>query len=60
MKYYSEISHIVNGALTSYCHMVMAYIQQLADKLTAVGEAKAAKGLTQKLSQVNPPAIQTQ
>lgn len=60
MKYYSEISKIVNGALTGDHKMVISYTHLLSEKLAKDGEEAAAKGLTQKISSVNAQSINTQ
>jgi AAA+ superfamily predicted ATPase len=46
MKYFTEISHIVRGALNTDHKMVTAYTQQLIEKLTDDGEHLAVKGLS--------------
>lgn len=49
MKYYTEISNIVRGALTSNPKHVSLYTQQLIEKLKADGEILAVKGLSEQL-----------
>ncbi|WP_027253518.1 AAA family ATPase [Photobacterium halotolerans] len=49
MKYYTEISHIVRGAMNSDKKVVSAYTNQLVEKLAADGEVLAAKGLGEQL-----------
>ncbi|MFP2769271.1 MULTISPECIES: AAA family ATPase [Oceanisphaera] len=49
MKYYTEISNIVRGALASDRKHVSIYIQQLIEKLKADGENLAVKGLIEQL-----------
>ncbi|HCH2100230.1 TPA: ATP-binding protein [Vibrio parahaemolyticus] len=50
MKYFTEISNLVRGALVKDEQVVSAYTQQLIEKLTSDGEVLAAKGLTEQLS----------
>ncbi|TCK09079.1 AAA family ATPase [Marinobacterium mangrovicola] len=49
MKYYTEISNIVRGALASDRKHVSLYIQQLIEKLKVDGEQLAVKGLSEQL-----------
>lgn len=60
MKYYSELSKIVKGALSGDQKRVVAYVQLLVEKLQADGEVVAAKGLQANLTsmkQVNPAMV---
>ncbi|HIF9182342.1 TPA: AAA family ATPase [Photobacterium damselae] len=50
MKYFNEISHIIQGAMSEDKRMVKAYTQQLIDKLSKDGEKLAAKGLVEHMS----------
>ncbi|EPF2927892.1 AAA family ATPase [Vibrio navarrensis] len=50
MKYFTEISHIVRGAMSGNKKVVSAYTSQLIEKLTEDGEALAAKGLSEQLA----------
>lgn len=50
MKYYTEISHIVRGAVGNDKKAVEAYTHQLINKLTADGEFIAVKGLSESLN----------
>lgn len=59
MKYYTEISHIVRGALKSDTTVVSAYTQQLIDKLHTDGEILAVKGLTEQLNFTNKDAMKS-
>ncbi|MDN3696985.1 ATP-binding protein [Vibrio cortegadensis] len=52
MKYYTEISHIVRGALRSDKSIVSAYTQQLIEKLSTDGEILAVKGLSDQLNSI--------
>jgi hypothetical protein len=45
MKYYSEISNIVKGALSNDRKLVFSYAQALHEKLQSDGEVLAAKGI---------------
>jgi len=45
MKYYSEISNIVKGALSNDRKLVASYAQALHEKLQSDGEVLAAKGI---------------
>lgn len=49
MKYYTEISNIVRGALTNDRKHVSVYLQQLIEKLKTDGENLAVKGLSEQL-----------
>lgn len=60
MKYYSEISKIVNGALIGDHKMVISYTHLLSEKLLKDGEHNAAKGLTQRISSINTQTINSQ
>lgn len=60
MKYYSEISKIVKGALMSDRDLVVAYTHALLDKLRADGEVLAAKGLSEGLANTQSSSISTQ
>ena len=53
MKYYTEISNIVRGALATDSQYVSAYTQQLIGKLKVDGENLAVKGLTEQLEGSN-------
>ena len=50
MKYYTEISHIVRGAVGNDRKAVEAYTRQLLEKLTEDGEIIAVKGLNESLN----------
>ncbi|MGX9419234.1 AAA family ATPase [Vibrio sp. WJH972] len=50
MKYFNEISYIIQGAMSEDKLMVTAYAQQLIDKLSKDGEKLAAKGLKENIS----------
>lgn len=49
MKYYTEVSNIVRGALASDRKHVSLYTQQLIEKLKLDGENLAVKGLSEQL-----------
>lgn len=50
MKYYSEISKIISGALSGDRKLVLSYTQMLCEKLQADGETIALRGFKDKLS----------
>lgn len=60
MKYYPEISNIVNGALSGDRKLVLSYTQLLCDKLQADGEDIAVRGLKDKLTQIKSNALNAQ
>ncbi|MDP2571583.1 AAA family ATPase [Vibrio penaeicida] len=59
MKYYTEITHIVSGALKSDKSLVSAYTQQLIEKLSTDGEVLAVKGLREQLNATGTSAIKS-
>lgn len=60
MKYYPEISKIVNGALTGDRKLVLSYTELLCEKLQEDGEIIAVKGFREKLSNIKSHNINTQ
>jgi SpoVK/Ycf46/Vps4 family AAA+-type ATPase len=60
MKYYPEISKIVNGALSGDRKLVLSYTELLCDKLQKDGELIALKGFKEKLSSINSNSVNTQ
>ncbi|ORU92381.1 MAG: hypothetical protein A6F72_04740 [Cycloclasticus sp. symbiont of Poecilosclerida sp. N] len=57
MKYYAEISKIVNGALSGDRKRVTSYTEMLCEKLEKDGEVIAIKGFREKLSSINSRTI---
>lgn len=49
MKYYSEVSKIVEGGLSSNKGLVVAYAKQLAGKLLKDGDSRAANGINSRI-----------
>lgn len=60
MKYYSEISKIVKGALSGDRKLVLAYSQSLLEKLQVDGEDVAAKGFGEQLFSAKNSIINAQ
>jgi len=60
MKYYPEISKIVNGALSGDRKLVVSYTELLCEKLQRDGEVIALKGLREKLSSIKSNTVSTQ
>lgn len=60
MKYYSEVSKIVKGALSGDRKLVVSYSQSLFEKLMTDGEVLAAKGLGEALANVKTNTINPQ
>ena len=60
MKYYSEISKIIRGALSGDRQSVVAYSQSLIDKLNVDGDTIAVKGLKADLSKSDSKFFNTQ
>lgn len=60
MKYYPEISKIVNGALTGDRKLVLSYTELLCDKLQEDGETIALQGFREKLSNIKNLSVNTQ
>jgi predicted DNA-binding ribbon-helix-helix protein len=59
MKYYSEISKIVSGALSGDRKLVVSYTELLCEKLKNDGELNALKGLSETLSNTGSNAVGT-
>lgn len=60
MKYYPEISKIVNGALSGDRKLVLSYTELLCEKLQQDGETIAVKGFRDKLSSTYSNNVTTQ
>jgi AAA+ superfamily predicted ATPase len=60
MKYYSEISKIVEGALNSNPKKVVAYVNMLADKLAKDGEERASQNILKKIDGIATNNIKPQ
>ncbi|MBB1338215.1 AAA family ATPase [Pseudoalteromonas sp. SR44-2] len=60
MKYYTEISKIVTGALSGDRKLVISYSELLCEKLRSDGETHASEGLQKKLLSINTHNTSTQ
>lgn len=60
MKYYSEVSKLVKGALSGDQKQVKAYLGLLIEKLVVDGEGIAAKGFRESLDSFNTSSIKSQ
>ena len=60
MKYYSEVSKIIKGALGGDRKTVVAYSQALIEKLKIDGDTHAANGLQENLASIKPNTFNTQ
>lgn len=60
MKYYSEISKIVSGALSGDKQTVLTYTQLLCEKLETDGEPVAANGFKHKVSNAKGSMVNMQ
>lgn len=60
MKYYSEISKIVEGGLSGNRRLVASYAKQLSEKLLNDGEDRAANGLNKKIGGIDHGVLGTQ
>jgi ATP-dependent 26S proteasome regulatory subunit len=60
MKYYSEVSKIVEGGLSNNKGLVVSYAKQLAEKLLKDGDSRAANGISKRVEGVSLNSINSQ